>query len=578
MISLLGGVALFLFGMTLMGDGLKKVAGNKLEIILYRLTSTPLKGVLLGTGVTAVIQSSSATSVMVVGFVNSGMMQVRQAIGIVLGSILGTSITGWILCLSDISGSGWVSLLSTATLTGVVAVIGIVLRMFCKDQAKRHIGDILLGFAVLMYGMSAMSGAVAPLKDSAAFISLLTRFSNPLLGVLVGTVFTCILQSASAAVGILQALAITGTITFSVAFPITLGIAIGAAVPVLLSSLGASVKGKRTAYVYLLIDVIGAVVWGVVFYAVNAAVHFPFTDTTMTTVSIALLNTIFRFATVLLLTPMIPLLEKLVSFLFPDKASTGALADIDRLEERFLAHPALAIEQSRLAIDSMARQAQDNILSAFSLLDKFSDEQFAALQENEEAIDHYEDKLGTYLIKITSKELTPRQTADVSKYLHTISDLERISDHSLNIGETAQELYTKKIVFSPTGARELKVMLAAVTRILEITINAFLDNDVAAAYRVEPLEELIDNLCDEMKLHHIDRLQTGECTLNHGFAFNDLLTNCERVSDHCSNIAVAMIELESDSFDTHEYINSVMAMHSHSFDEYYSEYSKEFQI
>ena len=578
MISLLGGVALFLFGMTLMGDGLKKVAGNKLEIILYKLTSTPLKGVLLGTGVTAVIQSSSATSVMVVGFVNSGMMQVRQAIGIVLGSILGTSITGWILCLSDISGSGWVSLLSTATLTGVVAVVGIVLRMFCKDLAKHHIGDILLGFAVLMYGMSSMSGAVAPLKDSAAFIQLLTRFSNPLLGVLVGTVFTCILQSASAAVGILQALAITGTITFSVAFPITLGIAIGAAVPVLLSSLGASVKGKRTAYVYLLIDVIGAVVWGVVFYAVNAAVHFPFTDATMTTVSIALLNTIFRFATVLLLTPMIPLLEKLVSFLFPDKASTGALADIDRLEERFLAHPALAIEQSRLAIDSMARQAQDNILSAFSLLGKFSDEQFAALQENEEAIDHYEDKLGTYLIKITSKELTPRQTADVSKYLHTISDLERISDHSLNIGETAQELYTKKIVFSPTGARELKVMLAAVTRILEITINAFLDNDVAAAYRVEPLEELIDNLSDEMKLHHIDRLQTGECTLNHGFAFNDLLTNCERVSDHCSNIAVAMIELESDSFDTHEYINSVMAMHSHSFDEYYSEYSKEFQI
>ena len=578
MISLLGGVALFLFGMTLMGDGLKKVAGNKLEIILYRLTSTPLKGVLLGTGVTAVIQSSSATSVMVVGFVNSGMMQVRQAIGIVLGSILGTSITGWILCLSDISGSGWVSLLSTATLTGIVAVIGIVLHMLCKDQAKRHIGDILLGFAVLMYGMSAMSGAVAPLKDSAAFINLLTRFSNPLLGVLVGTVFTCILQSASAAVGILQALAITGTITFSVAFPITLGIAIGAAVPVLLSSLGASVKGKRTAYVYLLIDVIGALVWGVVFYAVNAAVHFPFMDATMTTVSIALLNTVFRFATVLLLTPMIPMLERLVTVLFPDKAASGALADIDRLEERFLTHPALAIEQSRLTIDSMARQAQNNILSAFALLEKFDDDRFAALQEDEEAIDHYEDKLGTYLIKITSKELTPRQTADVSKYLHTISDLERISDHSLNIGETAQELYTKQIVFSTAGSRELHVMLSAVTRILELTISAFLNNDVDAAYRVEPLEELIDNLCDEMKLHHIDRLQTGECTLNHGFAFNDLLTNCERVSDHCSNIAVAMIELESESFDTHEYINSVMAMHSHSFDKYYAEYSKEFQI
>lgn len=578
MISLLGGVALFLFGMTLMGDGLKKVAGNKLEIILYRLTSTPLKGVLLGTGVTAVIQSSSATSVMVVGFVNSGMMQVRQAIGIVLGSILGTSITGWILCLSDISGSGWVSLLSTATLTGIVAVIGIILRMFSKDQVKHHIGNILLGFAVLMYGMSAMSGAVAPLKDSEAFISLLTRFSNPLLGVLVGTVFTCILQSASAAVGILQALAITGTITFSVAFPIILGIAIGAAVPVLLSSLGASVKGKRTAYVYLLIDVIGAAFWGVVFYAVNAAVHFPFLNTTMTTVTIALLNTIFRFGTVLLLTPLIPMLERLVNVLFPDKAASGALADIDRLEERFLTHPALAIEQSRLTIDSMARQAQNNILTAFSLLEKFDDDRFAALQEDEEAIDHYEDKLGTYLIKITSKELTPRQTADVSKYLHTISDLERISDHSLNIGETAQELYTKRIVFSPAGSRELRVMLSAVARILELTISAFLNNDVDAAYRVEPLEELIDNLCDEMKLHHIDRLQSGECTLNHGFAFNDLLTNCERVSDHCSNIAVAMIELESESFDTHEYINSVMAMHSHSFDKYYAEYSKEFQI
>ena len=578
MISLLGGVALFLFGMTLMGDGLKKVAGNKLEIILYRLTSTPLKGVLLGTGVTAVIQSSSATSVMVVGFVNSGMMQVRQAIGIVLGSILGTSITGWILCLSDISGSGWVSLLSTATLTGIVAVIGIVLRMFCKDQVKHHIGNILLGFAVLMYGMSAMSGAVAPLKDSEAFISLLTRFSNPLLGVLVGTVFTCILQSASAAVGILQALAITGTITFSVAFPIILGIAIGAAVPVLLSSLGASVKGKRTAYVYLLIDVIGAAFWGVVFYAVNAAVHFPFLNTTMTTVTIALLNTIFRFGTVLLLTPLIPMLERLVNVLFPDKAASGALADMDRLEERFLTHPALAIEQSRLTIDSMARQAQNNILTAFSLLEKFDDDRFAALQEDEEVIDHYEDKLGTYLIKITSKELTPRQTADVSKYLHTISDLERISDHSLNIGETAQELYTKRIVFSPAGSRELRVMLSAVTRILELTISAFLNNDVDAAYRVEPLEELIDNLCDEMKLHHIDRLQSGECTLNHGFAFNDLLTNCERVSDHCSNIAVAMIELESESFDTHEYINSVMAMHSHSFDKYYAEYSKEFRI
>ena len=457
-------------------------------------------------------------------------------------------------------------------------MVGIVLRMFCKDLTKHHIGDILLGFAVLMYGMSSMSGAVAPLKDSAAFIELLTRFSNPLLGVLVGTVFTCILQSASAAVGILQALAITGTITFSVAFPITLGIAIGAAVPVLLSSLGASVKGKRTAYVYLLIDVIGAVVWGVVFYAVNAAVHFPFTDTTMTTVSIALLNTIFRFATVLLLTPMIPLLEKLVSFLFPDKASTGALADIDRLEERFLAHPALAIEQSRLTINAMAEEAKRNFVEAVALLHGYSNEQFKLVEDLENSVDRYEDKLGTYLVKVTEREMTVKQNAEVSKFLHTISDFERISDHALNIAEAAKELHEKNLSFSEAAAHELEVMEAALTEILSTAIRSFVNNDLQLAARVEPLEELIDNLCDEMKLHHVDRLQKGLCTLGQGFVFNDLLTNYERVADHCSNIAVALIELESDSFDTHEYLNSLKELKSDMYERYYEEYRRIYQL
>ena len=577
-ISLLSGVALFLFGMALMGDGLKKVAGSKLEVVLYRLTGTPLKGFLLGTGVTAVIQSSSATSVMVVGFVNSGMMQVRQAIGIVLGSILGTSITGWILCLSDISGSGWVSLLSTATLTGVVAVAGIVLRMFCKDLTKHHIGDILLGFAVLMYGMSSMSGAVAPLKDSAAFIELLTRFSNPLLGVLVGTVFTCILQSASAAVGILQALAITGTITFSVAFPITLGIAIGAAVPVLLSSLGASVKGKRTAYVYLLIDIIGALVWGVVFYAVNAAVRFPFLDMTMTTVSIALLNTIFRFATVLLLTPMIPLLEKLVTVLFPDKASTGALADIDRLEERFLAHPALAIEQSRMSVNAMAEEARDNLTESIKLLHSYTDKGFDMVERMEGTVDRYEDMIGSYLVKLTGCELTGSQNEEVSKFLHTISDFERISDHALNIGESAREIFEKHLAFSTQARHELDVLESAVEEIVRLATQAFTENNLALAARVEPLEELIDNLCDELKLHHVDRLQKAQCTIQLGFVFNDLLTNYERISDHCSNIAVAMIELESDEFDTHQYLKSVKEMKSSDFTRLYEEYSRVYSI
>ena len=304
LIALLSGVALFLFGMTLMGDGLKKVAGNKLELVLYKLSGSPLKGVLLGTGVTAIIQSSSATSVMVVGFVNSGMMQVKQAIGIVMGAILGTSVTGWIICLSSLEGgAGWVSLLSTSTLTGIVAVAGIILRMFCKHQTKRHVGDILLGFAVLMFGMQAMSSSVAPLQESETFLGLLTTFSNPILGILVGLVFTCVLQSASAAVGILQALAATGVITFSVAYPLVMGIAVGAAMPVLLSSLGANVNGKRTAFVYLLIDVLGAVIWGVLFYGANALLHFSFLDMTMSAVSIAFLNTLFRFATVLILTP-----------------------------------------------------------------------------------------------------------------------------------------------------------------------------------------------------------------------------------------------------------------------------------
>ena len=579
-IGLLGGIALFLFGMAIMGDGLKKVAGSKLELVLYKLTSTPLKGVLLGTGVTAVIQSSSATSVMVVGFVNSGMMKVNQAIGIVMGAILGTSVTGWILCLSSLSGgSGWVTLLSTATLTGLVAVVGIVLRMAAKRPSTHHIGDILLGFAVLMYGMSAMSDAVSPLRDSQVFIDALTSFSNPLLGILAGLLFTSVIQSASAAVGILQALAVTGAITFEIALPIIMGIAIGAAVPVLLSALGANVSGKRTAFVYLLIDVLGVVIWGCIFYAVNAVVHFDFMDTTMTTVSIALANTLFRLATVVALMPLIGLLEKLVCMLVPDDSeSSRERQKMDRLEERFLQHPALAIEQSRQVTDAMAQCAMENLLAAMALVHQYSDKGFRAVAETESTVDRYEDRLGTYLMKITGKELTARQSEEVSKYLHTISDFERISDHALNISEVAQEIHSKGMAFSEEASRELKVMEDAVSEILYLSIHAFVEGDLAAASRVEPLEEIIDGLCDELKLHHVDRLQKGVCTLSQGFVFNDLLTNYERVADHCSNIAVAMIELESDAFDTHEYLKSVKDMKSDSFARYYEEYSKKFTL
>lgn len=578
-ISLLGGIALFLFGMSLMGEGLKKVAGSRLELVLYKLSSTPLKGVLLGTGVTAVIQSSSATSVMVVGFVNSGMMKVKQAIGVIMGAILGTSVTGWILCLSSLEGgSGVVQLLSTEVLTGIVAVVGIILRMFTGKTSNRYVGEILLGFAVLMYGMSAMSGAVSPLRESEAFIRILTSFSNPILGILVGLAFTSVLQSASAAVGILQALAITGAVTFEVALPIVMGIAIGAAVPVLLSALGANLNGKRTAFIYLLIDVLGVLIWALLFYGANAIIHFTFLDTVMSSVSIALMNTLFRLATVIVLLPCIGLMEHMVELLFPDDGSAAEEQEMDRLEERFLQHPALSIEQSRLVTNSMAERAEGNLLMAVGLRNRWSDRDFRMVGETESVIDRYEDKLGTYLMKITSKSLSQSQSEEVSKYLHTISDFERISDHALNISEAAKEIHDKDLQFSPEACHELDVIESAVREILSIAVGAFVENDPQRAARVEPLEEIIDGLCDEMKSHHVDRLQSGSCTLNLGFVFNDLLTNYERVADHCSNIAVAIIELESDSFDTHEYLNSVRAMKSSSFARYYEEYKQEYHL
>lgn len=581
-ISLLSGIALFLFGMALMGEGLKKVAGNKLEVVLYQLTGSPLKGFLLGTAVTAVIQSSSATSVMVVGFVNSGMMRVRQAISIVMGAILGTSITGWIICLSDLGGGGeWVDLFSTATLTGIISVAGILLRMFSKNQTRQHVGDILMGFAVLMFGMSTMSAAVSPLRDEPVFLRILTSFSDPLLGILFGTLFTCVLQSASAAVGILQALASTGVIDFSIALPIIMGIAIGAALLVLLSAVGANVNGKRTAMVYLVVEVAGVIFWAAVFYLANAVFRFDFMNMPMTSVSIAFVNTLFRFVKVVILLPFTDIIEAVVNALVKDKGEkkpdAGQPAAM-HLEERFLQHPALAIEQSRITINSMAADAELNFTGALQLLEHYTDEDFAEVERMEGVIDRYEDILGTYLVKLTGRELTSRQSADVSKFLHTLSDFERISDHALNVAEAAQELSRKDITFSADAEHELSVLTAALREILHNAIRAFIMEDLELAKRVEPLEELIDALCDEMKLHHVDRLQKGTCTLSQGFVFNDLLTNYERVADHCSNIAVAMIELEADSFDTHEYLNSVKAMRSAAYERYYEEYRQRFSL
>ena len=580
-LSLLGGVALFLFGMSLMGDSLKMVAGSKLEVVLYRLSGTQLKGILLGTGVTAVIQSSSATSVMVVGFVNSEMMKVRQAIGIIMGAIIGTSVTGWIICLSDIGGntSGWMELLSTETLTSVVALIGIILYMFSGDMSRRHVGGILMGFAVLMFGMKAMSGAVSGLKDDENFVRILTDFSNPILGIIVGMAFTSVLQSASAAVGILQALAITGAVSFEVAFPIIMGIAIGAAVPVLLSAMGASADGKRTALSYLVIDLFGVIIVSVIFYAVNAFVHFGFMSRTMTAVSIAFVNTLFRVVIVMILAPMTGLIEKFVSlFVKDDRERLKGLRDMDLLEERFLTHPALSIEQSRQVINSMARCVVKNVTDALSLVDKYTKDGFAEVQKEEELVDRYEDKLGTYLVQITRLELTKQQNIMVGKYLHSITDFERMSDHALNIAECAQEMHDKKLNFSKYATHELSVLRSAVSEIVALAVKAFVEDDLSVAYRIEPLEEKIDSLCDEMKLHHINRISDGTCTLQLGFVFNDLLTNLERMADHCSNIGVAMIELASGALETHDYYNKLMEETTDQFKESFAKYDAKFKL
>ena len=580
-IILLGGIALFLFGMQLMGDGLKKVAGGKLEVILYRLSNTPLKGVLLGTGVTAIIQSSSATSVMVVGFVNAGMIKMKQAIGIIMGAIIGTSVTGWVLCLSDISGgAGWVDLLSTEVLAAVIGVIGIMFRMICKNPTKKHIGDIMIGFCILMVGMQNMSAAVAPLRSEPAFIDMLTKFSNPFIGILIGLLVTAVLQSASATVGILQALSVTGAISFSVALPIIMGIAVGAAMPVIISSFGATTDGKRTAFVYLLVDALGALIWAVVFYSINHFVHFSFMDRTMTTVSIAFVNSLFRVATVAVLFPFIRFLEKMVCAIFKEVVDEEDkdIVEISVLDDRFIAHPTVAIEQAKTVLCSMAHMAQKNLVRSMELLDTFSQEKYDKIQRREDKVDRYEDKLGTYLVKITQQELTSGQNKEVSKLLHTISDFERISDHAVNISQAAAELFNEKLRFSDCAVEDVELMSLIMKEIVGNVIDAFEQNKVEYAYKTEPLEELVDIYCDEMKMNHVKRVQKGECTLHQGFIFNDLLTDFERIADHCSNVAVAIIELELNVFDTHEYLINLKKDNGTNFDKYFEEYKEMFPL
>ena len=579
-ISLFGGVAMFLFGMSVMGDSLKKVAGSKMEMVLYKLAGNPIKGILLGTGVTAVIQSSSATSVMVVGFVNSGMMQVKQAIGIVLGAILGTSITGWVLALNSLGGGGGVaSMFSTEVLTGVVALIGIGLWMFAKKTAHKNIGGIMLGFAVLMYGMSMMSGSIAPLRTDPKFIDMMTSFSNPVLGVLIGILVTAVIQSASAAVGILQALAGTGALEFDMAFPILMGIGIGASVPVMLSALGASVNGKRTAFVYLIIDILGAVIVGSIFYIINAIVHFDFMTMEMNMVSVALTNTLYRLAVVIVLAPAIGLLEKLVVKLFPEgQEALEEKADMDKLEPRFLDHPTLALAQSKEVIESMAAKTLESVMGVVEARREYSKDEVKRVIDLERVIDRYEDKLGNYLFKLTTSDLDEEHSAEVSKDLKVLSDFERMSDHARNIAESIEEIHEKKIVFSESAARELTILEDAIREITNLTIFSFANSSYDNALRVDPLEEVIDDICDTMKANHVERISRQECTLEHGFVFNDIITDYERISDHCSNVALDVLEAVSEIEGKHAYHKQPSFRHDDFFKNNFAEFKKQFEI
>ena len=582
LILLLGGVALFLFGMSLMGDGLKKVAGNQLELVLYRLSSTPLRGILLGTGVTAVIQSSSATSVMVVGFVNSGMMKLRQAIAVIMGAVIGTSVTGWVICLSSIGEGGTsaaLQLLSTENLSAMVAIAGILLHMAGRKKSTIHLGDILMGFAVLMFGMKTMSGAVSGLKEDETFLSLLTNFSNPLLGILVGILITAVLQSASAAVGILQALSSTGLLDFGAVLPRILGIAIGASVPVLLSGLGSSTEGQRASLSYLVLEVLRVILFAAVYYGLNSFLHFGLENRVMNMFSIALLNTLFRLSTVLLLAPAIPLVEKITRLLVRENPQDMQRArDMERLEERFLTYPTLAVEQTRLTINSMAELTQRSMDAAIGLLSNYDEKQLQEVRQLEEMVDRYEDRIGSYLMQLTGREMTDTQTKGVSQYLRAITDLERISDHALEIAERAEEIHEKKIRFSDKGHREMENLISAVSRILAITMSAFLDDDAQTAAQVEPLEQVIDQVCRKMRQKHTARLQKGKCTIGNGYVFNDLITDFERVSDHCSNIALVIVELLDNSLDVHERSETIKQEHPDHFEEYYEGFAAEYLI
>jgi len=573
-ITLLGGLGFFLFGMSLLGDGLKRVAGSKLETVLGKLTSTTFRGVLLGTLVTAVIQSSSATTVMVVGFVNSGIMRLTNAIGIIMGANIGTTATGWILVLAGVEGSG---AFSSATMFALISFIGIVLYFFCKKTTQKNVGMIMLAFAVLMSGMQTMSAAMAPLKQSEVFLDFISAVSNPLVSMLVGIIATAIIQSCSASIGILQALSVTGVIGYDVAIPMVIGMCIGACVPVLISAVGANVNGKRAAFVYLYFNLSGALILMIPFYIIHSFVGFEIMSQTATSMGIAVVNTIFKVAATIILAPYAKLLEKLaVTTIREKRGKDEDEYENSLLDERFLDYPALALEQSGKTMERMVSASFKNLKKSISLLEEFHQESYDKIMKTEDSVDRYEDSLGSYLVRLNAKELTTKETQTAARYLHSIGNVERISDHAVNIAELAKELEDKRISFSEKGGNDLKVCADAVLEIIDLTSHVMEESDAEAAKMVEPLEEVIDVLTKELKTRHIQRVQAGYCTLELGFIYNDCINNFERVADHCSNIAVAVLESVDSDLQSHDYLRAIKQGDREDYRDCFSRYASKY--
>ena len=555
-LTLVGGLAMFLYGMQVMGDGLEKLSGGKLEKILENLSSNRVKAVLVGAAVTAIIQSSSATTVMVVGFVNSGIMHLSQAVGFIMGANIGTTVTAWILSLAGIESSNFfVRLLNPNSFSPILALIGVVFIVFLHDEKKKDIGNILVGFAVLMFGMNTMSGAVKPLAEVPEFTNILLKFSNPVLGVLAGALLTAVIQSSSASVGILQALCVTGAVRYGAALPIIMGQNIGTCITAMLSSIGATKNAKRAAIVHLYFNIVGTVTFMVVFYVLNGFLHFSFIEEVAGPAGIAVIHSAFNIIATLVLLPFGDMLVKMACATVRDTKEEKVISAEDQefmiLESRFLSNPGIAIEQSKTAARKMAEQSKTALNLSFGLLDAFRVEKIEA------KVDRYEDELGTYLIKLNQKDLSLEDSHSLSIMLHCIGDFERISDHALSIMKSAKEISEKNARFSDKAVQELHIMEKAVSDIVEKAYSVFANQDMRAAEEIEPLEEVIDELSRELKRRHVNRLRAGECTIEMGFVLSDITTSLERIADHCSNIGVCVTQVHEDLYDTHSHLDTV---------------------